>query len=233
MAPTAGKVAVIGATGGVGRLAVKHALRKGHAVVALARNEEKLVASIGREDFDRLDKCVIGSCGDATALESAIAGADFVLSCLGTARGEDQVVESGTRNIVAAMKKLGVKNLAMISSIGVGDSLDQGKRNAWVFMYVVKPLFLRRVFQDLEGAEEVCRGEGGGLNVVRVRPPGLTDQPGKGSYQWVEPHVLKLPGGATPSIPREDVALAMVDLCEGDGFATRGGTGPSIYPMGL
>lgn len=232
MAPTAGKVAVIGASGGVGRWVVKHALSKGHAVVALARNEEKLVASIGQENFDKLDKCVVGSCGDATALESAVAGADFVLSCLGTTRGEDQVVESGTRNVIAAMKKSGAKNLAMISSIGVGDSLAQGKRNAKLFMYVIKPLFLRAVFRDLEGAEKVCRDENGGLNIVRVRPPGLQDQPGKGGYQWVEPHVLELPGGAATAIPREDVALAMVDLCEGDGFTTRGGTGPSIFPMG-
>ena len=41
----------------------------------------------------------------------------------------------------------------------------------------------------------------------------LQDKPGKGTYQWVEPHILKLPGGAVAAIPREDVALAMVELC--------------------
>ena len=43
------------------------------------------------------------------------------------------------------------------------------------------------------------------------------DKPGKGTYQWVEPHILKLPGGAAAAFPREDVALAMVELCDDDG----------------
>ena len=36
----------------------------------------------------------------------------------------------------------------------------------------VKPLFLSKLFQDLEEAEKVCKEENG-LNVVRVRPPHL------------------------------------------------------------
>ncbi len=61
----------------------------------------------------------------------------------------------------------------------------------------------------------------------------LQDKPGKGTYQWVEPHILKLPGGAVAAIPREDVALAMLELCDGTGtaFATSGGTGPSLFPV--
>ncbi len=54
------------------------------------------------------------------------------------------------------------------------------------------------------------------------------------TYQWVEPNVLKLPGGAVPAIPREDVALAMVELCDDSGtaFTTSGGKGPSLFPKG-
>ena len=44
------------------------------------------------------------------------------------------VVESGTRNVITTMKKLGVKNLTMISSCGVGDSGKQAKKSAKVFM---------------------------------------------------------------------------------------------------
>ena len=65
-------------------------------------------------------------------------------------------------------------------------------------------------------------------------PPRLQDKPGKGTYQWVEPHILKLPGGAAAAIPREDVALAMVELCddEGAGFTKHGGKAPGLFPMG-
>lgn len=170
--PTAGKVAVIGATGGVGRFVVKHALKKGYAVIALARNKEKLLQVVGKDDFDRLESFVEGSCDDLTKLEETISGADFVISCLGTPSGQKTVVESGTKNVIATMKKVGVKNLAMISSCGVGDSVKQAKKNATVFMYVVKPLFLSKLFQDLEEAEKVCKQESG-LNIVRVRPPHL------------------------------------------------------------
>lgn len=166
------KVAVIGATGGVGRFVVKHALKKGYAVVALARSKEKLLKVIGEDDFNRLEAHVEGSCDDLIKLEETIAGCDFVISCLGTPSGQEPIVESGTRNVIATMKKLGVKNLVMISSCGVGDSVKQAKKNAKVFMYVVKPFFLSKLFQDLEEAEQVCKEENE-LNVVRVRPPHL------------------------------------------------------------
>lgn len=167
-----GKVAVIGATGGVGRYAVKHALKKGYAVVALARSKEKLLQVVGKDDLDRLESFVEGSCDDLAKLEETISGADFVISCLGTPSGQKPVVESGTKNVIDTMTKVGVKNLAMISSCGVGDSVKQAKKNAKVFMYVVKPLFLSKLFQDLEEAEKVCKQESG-LNIVRVRPPHL------------------------------------------------------------
>ena len=61
----------------------------------------------------------------------------------------------------------------------------------------------------------------------------MQDKPGKGTYQWVDPRVLKLPGGAKAAIPREDVALAMVELCDdsGAGFTSHGGKAPSLFPM--
>ncbi len=64
-------------------------------------------------------------------------------------------------------------------------------------------------------------------------PSRLQDKAGKGTYQWVEPHILKIPGGAAAAIPREDVALAMVELCDnvGAGFTKYGGKGPSLFPM--
>ena len=167
-----GTVAVIGATGGVGRFVVKHAMKKGYVVTALARSEEKLLKVVGKVDFDRLESYVKGSCDDLTKLEETISGADFVISCLGTPSGQEPVVEMGTKNVIATMKKLGVKNLAMISSCGVGDSVKQAKKNAKVFMWVIKPLFLSKLFQDLEQAEKVCEQESG-LNIVRVRPPHL------------------------------------------------------------
>ena len=85
------KVAVTGVTGGVGRFVVKHALKKGYAVVALARSKEKLLKVIGKDDFNRLKTYVEGSCDDLTKLEETISGVDFVISCLGTPNGQEPV----------------------------------------------------------------------------------------------------------------------------------------------
>ena len=74
------------------------------------------------------------------------------------------------------------------------------------------------------------------MYLLRVSSAPTGQTPGKGTYQWVEPHILKLPGGAVAAIPREDVALAlaMVELRDdtGTAFTTFGGTSPSLFPMG-
>ena len=110
------RIAVIGATGGVGAHVTRLAVEQGHTVVAMARDPSKIKAEASeKRKMDLNDR-------DVALLADSIRGCDIVLSCIGNRRGEPSVVERGTMAIMAAMSKANVQRMAMVSSIGVGDS---------------------------------------------------------------------------------------------------------------
>ena len=87
-------------------------------------------------------------------------------------------MSEGTRNIVQAMEKLGVKRFVCESSLGIGDSKGQ---LGPLYNYVVIPLLLRNIFADKEVQEEVIRRSS--LGWVIVRPAALTNGPRTGAYR--------------------------------------------------
>ena len=205
-------VAVIGASGGVGREVVRTALDNGLRVRALARSRTRTQEKIG--DLEKLDEFVEGNVDDPESLARLLEGSvDIVLSCLGTPKGAAPCVENGTRKIIDAMRAAGLQKMAMISSIGVGDSLPQGLAMAPFFARCIKPLFLKKLFADLDAAEEVC-WRAAGMRCVCVRPPGLTNKRGTGIFRLAPSCELKPSKRA--SIPREDVAAAMIKFAKDD-----------------
>ena len=77
-----------------------------------------------------------------------------MLSCIGNRRGEFPVVERGTMAIMAAMAKSSVPRMAMVSSIGVGDSRLQLLRlgfGGWIFTAIFATI-LRTTKADLNAA---------------------------------------------------------------------------------
>ena len=205
-------VAVIGASGGVGREVVRTALDNGLRVRALARSRTRTQETVG--DLEKLDEFVEGNVDDPESLARLLEGSvDIVLSCLGTPKGAAPCVENGTRKIIDAMRAAGLQKMAMISSIGVGDSLPQGLAMAPFFARCIKPLFLKKLFADLDAAEEVC-WRAAGMRCVCVRPPGLTNKRGTGIFRLAPSCELKPSKRA--SIPREDVAAAMIKFAKDD-----------------
>jgi len=230
MPPT---IVVVGCSGGVGSFAVRSALASGATVRALARTRAKAEKAVGADAFGRMDTFVEGNVSDASTLDAlldaASAGADpatvTVLSCLGTPQGSKPCVLSGTRCVMEAMARAGLSRLVMISSGGVGDSLAQGQAMAPIFIRCIVPLFLRKIFADLERAEEVCWSGAGGVRCVAVRPPALTDKPGMGDYKLVS--AANLRPSKKAKIAREDVAAAMVELA-GPAFDEWAGRGVTV-----
>ena len=192
------KIALIGATGGIGRHVCSRALSDGHTVVALVRTPSKLVSN---PDLHVVQGCVT----DAQAVHQTLSGCDIVLSCLGTSSGDSPVVTIGTQHIVSAMKTSNIHRMAMVSSVGVGNSRAQGKRVSRLFMHVIVPLILRQRYYELEGAETIARTI---PNAVIVRPTGLSNKAGTGRYK-AEPHDST---ETSLRISREDVAEFMVTL---------------------
>ena len=80
------------------------------------------------------------------------------------------VLSGGTKNIVQAMEKLGVKRFICESSLGVGDSKGQlGLLYTWLLI----PVLLRGVFADKAVQEEIIKESS--LDWVIVRPAALTN----------------------------------------------------------
>ncbi|MDH0647210.1 NAD(P)-dependent oxidoreductase [Pseudomonas sp. GD03858] len=98
------KIAIIGATGRAGSQLLEEALRRGHSVVAIARNPSQLQ---GREGVTvkALDA------KDSAALQAAVSGCDAVLSAAHFATIEPQA-------IIEPVKLAGVKRLLVVGGAG-------------------------------------------------------------------------------------------------------------------
>lgn len=233
-------IAVIGATGGVGRHVVRLGLEQGHTVVAFARDPTKIASSENDNNKLRKEKLDLAQ-RDVGGLSQALGGVDLVLSCLGNRRGEASIVANGTATIMAAMEKAKVSRLAMISSIGVGDSRLQLLRlgfGGWVFAIIFATI-LKKTKEDLNAAEALAIGAPAGMiygaaqphsrpsgvHCVVVRPAGLSDAPGEGKYD-----VALADGTVGASVSREDVARFMLTLTSeeqyDDGAVSVGGNAP-------
>jgi putative NADH-flavin reductase len=116
--------------------------------------------------------------------------------------GKNSVLSNGTKNIVAAMQKFGVKRFICESSLGVGDS--QGQLGL-LYTYVLIPLLLRGLFADKEVQEKILKESA--LDWVIVRPAALTNGPKTGRYAHGENVGDRL---RTRKISRADVAEFML-----------------------
>src|SRR5262249_47161991 len=88
------------------------------------------------------------------------------------------VLSEGTRNIVGAMERAGIKRFVCESSLGVGDS-------KWklgiVHNLIAIPLFLRNILADKEVQERIIAASN--LDWVIVRPAALTNGPQRNVYR--------------------------------------------------
>lgn len=129
-------IAVFGASGLTASECVYQALQNGDNVVGLTRNPSKLVIPKGSggsnagKPLDNPNLTLIA--GDVTKQADVdkvfdAAKIDGVVVALGgkTSDVGDTMLTDGTTNIINAMKAKGVKRLAVVTSIGAGDSENQ------------------------------------------------------------------------------------------------------------
>ena len=189
------KMAVLGASGGIGRLLVTSAAAAGHGVVAVSRGDVTVPDGV---------RVMRGDLGNVVFLESCFGDCDAVVSCLGLRlkglapwnRPEvPDFLDSSADATIAAMKGRGIRRLIAVSSSGIGDSAPMlpGFFKAFIALSA-----MRHVWPALNRMEE--RYADSGLDVTCVRPTGLSDGPATGNI--VEPK--KLVGQA--QIARADVA---------------------------
>jgi putative NADH-flavin reductase len=145
---------VFGATGRMGHLLVGQALDSGHTVTAYARNPERL--RIGHPNLSVL----AGELDNDEAVLAAVQGADAVIEGVGA-------VSDGTRRIIAAMDKTGVRRLVAVSTCSVTDPQDLPDAKFKALAQFVKTA-APTPYQEVRRAAEFVRASGLDWTLVRV-----------------------------------------------------------------
>jgi putative NADH-flavin reductase len=197
------RLTILGATGRIGRRALRRALDAGHDVTVLVRDRERLGA-----DAERV-RVVIGTLDDEPAVDQAVAGADAVISAIGPGANAPQQVDhlrQGMRNTIAAMKRHGVRRIVNLSGAGI---TAPGERKPFVDRLASRLVrrFARHVVAAKQAEyDELARTD---LEWVAVRPAIVTD--GEPSERYVAgPDALR-PGAR---VTRADVGHLLVAEAE-------------------
>jgi uncharacterized protein YbjT (DUF2867 family) len=199
------KILVVGASQGTGALAAKEALERGHEVTAFARSPDKLKISSAKLTKRR------GDFHDANSVMSAVEGHDAVIitasfTSFRAFRDIPNYFSKGTRHVIDAMKKHGVKKLVILSALGVGDS-----RALLPFIprVIAADFLLKQPFRDHDLQETMARESG--LDWVVARPGRLTNGAAKRRY-FKTAAIEAVPS----SISRADVADFLVEAAVTD-----------------
>ncbi|MCP2170034.1 NAD(P)-dependent oxidoreductase [Goodfellowiella coeruleoviolacea] len=165
------KLTVFGASGGTGGQVLAQALDAGHHVTAVARASSTLAVT----EHPRLT-VVRADVFDAEAIAPAVAGADAVVTALGSRQvsAPTEVCARGTRAILAAMHATGTRRLVAVSASGAFSDSGDGP----LTRYAVKPVLrrvLRHSFADMRAMERAIRDSA--VDWTVVRPPMLTNGP--------------------------------------------------------
>jgi putative NADH-flavin reductase len=169
------RIAVVGASGGVGRRVVDRALHRGWAVTAQTRDADKL-----RALSDRV-RVVAGPPDDPATLRELVAGADAVVFALGIDRGGATTLFSdSTRGLLDAMGAAGVTRLVAVTGVGAGDTRGHG---GFLYDRIVFPLFTRQRYADKDRQEALIAASATDWTIVRPAP--FSDRPAGGDLKVV------------------------------------------------
>lgn len=186
------KVIVIGATGTIGRLAVRDMLAAGHDVTAFARSPSNL-------DIDHPNLSLFS--GDVlvqSEIDTAVIGHDAVVVTLGSKSIFASIRSQGTANVITAMQRAGIARLICQSTLGARESWSNLN---FFWKRIMFGGLLRIVFRDHEIQETLV--EESGLNWTLVRPGAFKDGPATNAYQEAFAPSLK---GLKLKITRNDIA---------------------------
>jgi putative NADH-flavin reductase len=178
------RILIIGATGRTGRQLVTQALERGFAVTAFARDPSRLEMRHPRLTIAQ------GNVLDPASVEAAMPGHHAVVSALGHKRyfSLSATHAVGTRHILEAMRRHGVRRFVCLTSLGLGDSAG---RLGMPYNLLVIPLLLPIYFWDKACQERLIARSG--LDWIIVRPGSLNNGTKRervnsgskvGSYLW-------------------------------------------------
>jgi len=191
------RIAVLGATGQLGREIVGTLAKRGHRVCAVVRRPPQ-------PPLDSSAEVRLADARNKEQIRSAIGGCDAVVNVIGggTLR-RNEVASSATAVVVPAVQAAGVKRYVAMSAGMV--ALD------WPFFkYVIRPLVFRHILAEHKRVETIVTASP--LDWTIVRPTALTNHPAKGYVASLE---LQRRAFITT---RADVAAFIADELEGNKY---------------
>jgi putative NADH-flavin reductase len=178
------KLAVFGANGPTGRHLTQLALDDDHDVVAFTRHADAFPIAHHRLEV------AAGDVHDATAVASAIDGADAVLSTLGVpfAKTPITVYSHGVANIIAGMHSAGIERLACVSASALSPHPEP--LGGFIFEKIMRPYVIKlgkTVYDDMRRMEAIVSASD--LAWTIVRPSGLFEAPAVSAYGVAIDHI--------------------------------------------
>jgi putative NADH-flavin reductase len=205
MATTGRRVAVLGASGGVGRRIVDRLVARGFDVVCQTRSPDKLASLARRAEVRAIDPC------DAAGLADLVDGAAAVIFALGTDEsGATTLFSRSTAALLGAMRERGVDRLIAITGVGAGETRGHG---GFLYDRIIFPLFTRERYWDKDRQEALIATSDRAWTIVRPAPFAAT--PGPGPLQVL---TRVDPGTRLTRITRDEVADFVVDQLDDDRY---------------
>lgn len=161
------KIAVFGATGGIGKFVVKHSLEQGYSVNAYIRNPDKI------QSVDKNLNIIIGEVSDYNKIKEVITGCDAIIIALGISMKwgvEDTSSIIAHKNIIKAMKKLNVKRVIDWSTPTVKFKNDKPAFST-IVPGIMASLFLRKAKKVLVEVNKLIIESNLDWTIVRFMAP--------------------------------------------------------------
>jgi putative NADH-flavin reductase len=197
------KIAVIGATRGIGLAVVKAALAEGHEVTALARVP-------GRMPICKTClRIVEGDAQELDAIAKVVEGQEVVCDCLGTTNVRQTITmfSSCAENLSKVL--MPEQLLIAVTGLGAGDSKGHC---SFIYDHVMLPIVLRRIYADKDRQEDIIKAKV--PRWIIVRPGFLNNSPRTGRYRALT-DLRGIHGGR---ISRADVADFMLSQAKSPEF---------------
>jgi putative NADH-flavin reductase len=187
------KIAIIGASRGIGAELLKAAMQDSHEITALVRDPATL--NISPPGL----KIIKGDILNPSSVAAVIAGQEAICICIGIppTRKPVDVFSRGTQNILDAIGKESNQKLILVTGIGAGDSKGHG---GFFYDRILNPLLLATNYADKDRAESIVKPSN--IDWLIVRPGFLTNGPRTGKYRVID----NLSGVTAGKISRADVA---------------------------
>ena len=167
------KLVIFGSTGSIGSHVVKQALEQGHTVTAFVRNPNKL-------NFQHPHLNIFtGDVMNSALVEEAVIDHDAAICILGSGKKLSGNVRSqGTKNVIQALEKAGIKRFICQSTLGAGDSWSNLN---FYWKYIMFGFILRKVFADHQIQEKHVRHSN--LDWTIIRPAAFIEGNRTGKYR--------------------------------------------------